>query len=341
MSHFVVGVVTPPTFEPPTESDLNPILMPWHEYECTGYDNEYVKFVDDHDALLEDAQRVEDSYFRDPVDGKIKSAHEDARFIRKPTPEEHEEHYRDGGPIGYRYDGSGLVFMREGVRDYSLNPEFERGFSALDFHDGDLAAWAERKGYVIQDGRLGRRTNPNAKWDYWCIGGRYGNRLPSNQFQVPDDPDWLIKMKTEMVNSWVAENTAEIVKQLANDGGIDTFREFWDDPEFVACGRKINDFQNTDGRYSESFLKCVDRSLIFCWGADLAKTFDEAVLGRIDPADANLFYAIVADGEWHGKGDMGWFGCDSNVKDNWSAIENEILGKVEPGSWITVVDCHI
>ena len=42
MSHFTVMVITD---EKPDEAKLSAILMPYHEFECTGYDNEYVQDI--------------------------------------------------------------------------------------------------------------------------------------------------------------------------------------------------------------------------------------------------------------------------------------------------------
>lgn len=43
MSHFAVLVVTD---SKPSAKDLARILLPWHEFECTGLDNKYVVDVD-------------------------------------------------------------------------------------------------------------------------------------------------------------------------------------------------------------------------------------------------------------------------------------------------------
>jgi hypothetical protein len=46
VSHFAVFVVTP---EFPTEAVLTKTLAPWHEFECTGRDDEYIVDVDKTD----------------------------------------------------------------------------------------------------------------------------------------------------------------------------------------------------------------------------------------------------------------------------------------------------
>lgn len=49
MSHFGVLVFTD---KKPEQDELEAIMMPWHEYECTGYE-EYLEDVDITDEVME------------------------------------------------------------------------------------------------------------------------------------------------------------------------------------------------------------------------------------------------------------------------------------------------
>ena len=46
MSHFTVAVITKNN---PTNEELNKVLQPYHEYECTGFKDQYVVPVDETD----------------------------------------------------------------------------------------------------------------------------------------------------------------------------------------------------------------------------------------------------------------------------------------------------
>lgn len=54
-------------------------------------------------------------------------------------------------------------------------------------------------------------------------------------------------------------------------------------------------------------------------------------------------YAIVREGGWLGKGDMGWFGMSANEMDQdmWSDAVHGIYSKQEPDTLLTLLDCHI
>lgn len=58
---------------------------------------------------------------------------------------------------------------------------------------------------------------------------------------------------------------------------------------------------------------------------------------------ATVLYAVVKDGEWIAKGEMGWFGmsADSSTQDDWNRKVNEMLDALPDDTVITVVDCHI
>lgn len=102
MSHFTVAVITD---KQPTYDEIAAILQPWHEYECTGIDDEYVIDVDVTDDLIADHAKY----------GKDK-------------------------PFDEFAEGRSSATKRE-------------------------------------DGRYYRRTNPNRKWDWWQIGGRWSGLL--------------------------------------------------------------------------------------------------------------------------------------------------------------------
>lgn len=59
--------------------------------------------------------------------------------------------------------------------------------------------------------------------------------------------------------------------------------------------------------------------------------------------DDRIPFAILApDGEWHERGEMGWFGMAHNEKADWKDTARAIFDKYREGGFIAVgVDCHI
>lgn len=54
-------------------------------------------------------------------------------------------------------------------------------------------------------------------------------------------------------------------------------------------------------------------------------------------------YAVLKDGEWYERGEMGWFGMSSNElsEDEWDEKFKTLIEELSPDTLITVVDCHI
>ena len=116
MSHFVVMTIG---------DDYEAQLAPYHEFECTGENDQYVQDVDITEEFLGEMERAEEG--EDPLTCAL-------------------EYY------GYEN------------RVVSDESEIDR--------DDD-----HKYGYVVmKDGQVikaVRRTNPNAKWDWYCVGGRW------------------------------------------------------------------------------------------------------------------------------------------------------------------------
>ena len=52
MSHFTVLVVTD------RPEQLEPALQPFHEYECTGIEDQYVEFIDESEEIEQDWEKM-------------------------------------------------------------------------------------------------------------------------------------------------------------------------------------------------------------------------------------------------------------------------------------------
>lgn len=58
---------------------------------------------------------------------------------------------------------------------------------------------------------------------------------------------------------------------------------------------------------------------------------------------APLAFALIDNGEWKSKGDMGWFGCSSNNKEGetWRQMVEDFIARVPDNNILVSVDCHI
>ena len=196
MSHFSVLVVG---------SNVEEQLAPYHEFECTGKDDQYVQEIDQTEDAREEFNSGTVTRFRD-AEGNL---HEQftaegnykPEFLRDPTPEEApkvgmgsgfgdglhwvNEDWKDGR--GYRAkvwqtpDGLTKVEVpRNTVETFAEFCADYYGHEIVDFgEEPDRADKHTHKyGYTIVDenGEVVKtidRTNPNAKWDWYSVGGRW------------------------------------------------------------------------------------------------------------------------------------------------------------------------
>ena len=189
----------------------------------------------------------------------------------------------------------------------------------------------------IQDGRIGRLTNPNAKWDWWVVGGRWSSWLNITQGKNSQF-DWqktVEKRKSEAVELFdcIEEATA----------GIDPIGETWEQ-----IRERISDIDLARAyRNSHPWIKAIrnskKESLRWCDQPEKIHAMGREKYIKQQSDGACVPFAFVKDGNWVEKGDMGWFGCVSDEKDqsDWNSEFNKMMALVSDDTLITVVDCHI
>jgi len=220
-------------------------------------------------------------------------------------------------------------------------------------------------GYIKKDDKYGYISNTMAKWDWYQVGGRWtgyfklkdktaGEDVPaawnhsghtkgySDHCQIKDidfegmiskarvDTLALYAKYKEAKGDTVAVNWADI--REAHDN-IDDAREAYHKTPYATALTKAR----SNDLLPQAFFS--DDYMDFCEGSDTPEEdmIQNAVNSAITP------FACLKDGEWFEKGDMGWFGCVTNKKeqDNWDCEFLEILRTLPEDTYVTVVDCHI
>lgn len=353
MSHFCVLVAT----KTDDEDELRAALQPYHEFESTGMDDQYVVDVDETDELKSQWETGTALRYCDATGG-LHEPYAD-QFYRDPLPEERDKigmgtgvgnglswtskDWGDGQ--GYRTkvhfvpDGwsevevprRNVTTLREFLSDYTDRPEVLPG-------GRETYGWTEvtdlgADGQVI---RCIHRTNPQKKWDYWSIGGRYSNRLALATGGMVDQ---AVKRDVDM-DGQIAKRTreAEVEWDLAQEiMGGQPFRPWADirkemEPDIHAARTAY---------WAQPALKALDANDAFRWSDK-----DELLLPRAEYAKATgmcaaTTFAILHNGEWFERGSMGWWGVVSNKSDSWSDTWMIVYKTIPDDYTLTIVDCHI
>lgn len=184
-----------------------------------------------------------------------------------------------------------------------------------------------------ETGKYGYWENPNAKWDWYQIGGRWSG---------------LLKLKNEATSgergekSWC--NKSEII------------------PENMVDSAKIKDIDfsldikeyNKATRFWELIIendepKNSEEKDIVKWNFYKPEYYSNRYENKEQyaklTAEFGTYAVITPDGVWHSKGDMGWWGCSSESDEeakNWNmSFKEKFIDVADPEWTLTVVDCHI
>lgn len=384
MSHFAVMVIGP---------NVEQQLAPYHEFECTGVVDQYVQTIDKLDELRAEYETDTRSMKRGPG-GELLPSYDDA-FYRDPTPEEKgkigmgsgfggglswtSKDWGDG--LGYR---AKVRFTPEGWEDvdvpvkdvmtlvefikYQTHDDFpilqEDDTPDLEDRDGCKWGWARvnAAGEVIE---YTRRTNPNAQWDWWQLGGRYSGflKLKADAGVIAekgrkglmgscmnDGPGWVDsvvkgaidfdgmreKDGNEAASRWDKAAAAKVAAGFAADAT-------WDSWEAVRKRHAGNIDAARDEYHAQPIMKAVKDALDnpFRGVDDLLVSREQFIQQARDRA--LVTYALIKDGQWYAKGEMGWFGMsdDSMTQEEWNRKVNELIDGLPDDTLISVVDCHI
>lgn len=259
MSHFLCLVAG---------RDVDEQLAPFHEFECTGYNDEYVQEIDITEKLHNEYISIADSI----------------SFLGYLTKERNME-----------------------IVPYTASPNIEGNHK---YGYVELTSSGEVK-------RVVTRTNPNYKWDWYTIGGRWSqclkisgqerrvNSALKKQVDFKADEDRKREHALETWCGWHQEG----VKHLPDD---DKKKEAWIQEHFGLLAMR-SDIERLDSMEMIEYAECIS-----IWAP----------------------YALVWDQTWYEKGHMGWFGVSVKEESDWGNQFKMLWKQIHDDELITVVDCH-
>lgn len=286
MSHFSVMIIG---------QDPGKQLQPFHEFECTGENDEHVQDID--------------------------------------VTDECREHGLDWHGLDDKVVESEDQVDRNGAHKY---------------------------GYAVMDGdtiiKAVNRTNPNKKWDWWVVGGRWqgmlllkpgrdgesgraglmGSRHPNGGVdqalkgdvdfdKMRDQAGERAGAKHDQMAAIIDGRTWDAWKDVAerNGGYNDAARAEYNAQPVIAA-YKASEHYSPFGTFD-----------------DFRVTREEYVQAARDGAITT--FAVLKDGQWYQRGEMGWWGTVSDRKDDdaWDREFTALLDGLPDDTLLTVVDCHI
>ena len=189
-----------------------------------------------------------------------------------------------------------------------------------------------------ENGNLLTTRNPQAKWDWYSLGGRwcgslklkhpvdYTKQSEPSLLQLMSDTKTVIDTLTEeLLTDHAQVKDIDFTPDLSN---VKHYERFWEinvENSPLKEDEKMEDFRTF--RTSNYYLEAYGNKETYVKEQTSFNT-----------------YALLYHGEWIEPGQMGWFACSSADKDGYAQYRQkfeEIMSNLDPEDWISVVDCHI
>lgn len=316
MSHFGVLVVT----NTPQES-VEEKLAPYHEYECTGIEDQYVVDIDASDEVSE--------FLAAKVFVGLTKASRTLDY-------EYHQGSADKNLISYE-----TMTKAEYLAKAKLNVDEE----IVDYFG------FQKK----EDGSWIKRTNPNSKWDWWMVGGRWtgyftvhsryfdeaGNIVDEDFAKFAEEAGGIYGERSLVMGPAKETRPTRVDRCRKKDIDLDAMKESlrtqavarWDEEVKRSASSKNPVIE--DGRVARN----TPFSLL-----EVGENREEFIARQLE--DFSLApYAMITHGtgEWIERGSMGWFGISSNEmpRKDWEELFQNYWDGLSDDAVVTLVDCHI
>lgn len=248
------------------------------------------------------------------------------------------EKYRDEGQTFRDYlDGDGIAILPHGEQP--------------DLDGAHKFGWAEvdASGEVV---KVVRRTNPNKRWDWYQVGGRWRGYFPlktgaSGALGEAGVFGNLAKPNTADAVRWgdvdIARARAEATEQARAEFAKwrAAFERYGKPKSWV----EVREAHPGDiDRAREVYNAQPAVKSMNAWDCPVQEYgFDEDAYLQRSEQKALVPFAVVKDGKWYEKGKMGWWACVSDEKDEnvWIEQVAKLFDGLDPETPVTLVDCHI
>lgn len=166
-----------------------------------------------------------------------------------------------------------------------------------------------------KDGNILTTYNPNSKWDWYVVGGRFAGMLN--------------KKGEAHIVGYDSARVGDIDFSLDNEKYFSALR-WW---EVVVDEEPLRDDEDED-----DFWTIYNKNYFLERYKD---KYDYAT----QTASFSTWSVLTPDGEWHEPGQMGWFGVSLSEPEDevefFKTYAERYIDAADPDWYLTIVDCHI
>ena len=186
--------------------------------------------------------------------------------------------------------------------------------------------YCEDEDKMDEEGNILSTYNPESKWDWYSVGGRWGGEL---------------KIKKSKVKEYGSDTVDEALK-----GDIDWAAMNSIEPEQRERAKRFWKYYVMEEPYPGTEEEKRDELGFIMYKPEYYLKRYKTIEGYLKSISTWYLRAVLDDdGEWHEVGQMGWFGCSSESEDEDAKWEDEFYDRfIKPlpeDAMLTVIDCHI
>jgi len=346
MSHFTVLVVG---------DDIEKQLSPFQENNMGDTPGEFLAFREEETEYLEEYQTKTTKMLK-ASDGRLWSRYDEKFRNPKHSFTNNSSQYLT--PEGY---------LEVEIKFKDLYLTFEE--FVMEYH-GEKERDSTKNLY-------GHWYNPNSKWDWYVIGGRWTGYFKAKPGIVGEIGErgvhdkkakkgWYDSLRKgdidfegmRKISSEKAEHAYTIIENTFG-GSIPKLQHLW--KEIVDDKGLYKDLSMDERRslyHSQFAMKALEEAkqrarrhggemsedegtVFWCDLEDFQCTKEKYVQRARN--EAGTSFAMVKDGKWYENGEMGWWACVSNEKDTdvWLEEFGKLIDSLPEDALLTAVDCHI
>jgi hypothetical protein len=254
---------------------------------------------------------------------------------------------------------------------YNANEEHENKYDSVEEYADDY------HGYKREGDSWGYVRNPNAKWDWYELGGRWSGMLKLKQGEpglkggqysrgninevidyadsaLKGSIDWDGMRAEERIKALEYANKIlpvlvglpmhinwEEMREVHHKDNIDDARTAYRDQPSVKAVNALEGWHSIEDILDVcSSFKQIKEQPVFTQQHidDLTEEY-----GQYRSGTAGQTFAVLHEGQWIERGEMGWWGIAHNEEDPhlWSKKMSEFIDNLPDDTIISIVDCHI
>jgi hypothetical protein len=348
MSHFAVVLVIQDDQMVVPEKILDRVeqeMAPFMENCCAEPEKQFMKFYDEEDEYLKQYNEGSREMVEMP-DGRLLLPWDEA--FRKP-PNKDDPLSAFGAPKASEDLPRKMVPFKE---TYSTFEEYVR-------------EWHGRKERDETFKRYGYWQNPNAKWDWFEIGGRWAGffqlkkgrkggkgsqyNLAGTMEASTDRADICLKsaIDLEAMRDQAEERAAKVYDKVQEMIKDTPMAESWEVIRSEFNLEKPGEIDKARDKYHDqprvkAFRQASIEDVGWMTGVEEFQVPRNIYLRRARNGVATPF-AVIKDGKWIEQGEMGWFGMASNEKDpeTWNSMVAKMFDELPDTAILVAIDCHI